>query len=427
MAKITKNDIRAIEESILRLIYDASDRPIYRTEVNRIFLDLFDVERVADAFVEYNARGAERIRVRLFSVANPERLYDILVAADDYGDGDFVTVQTMVALLHAIARRGGEYGKNREDEYYDKYKELLRSLRRDYSIKTRESIASMGNPLKQAKRILNKRGGNDFDDFDGYGRYRKKSKYSSFDDDYDDYETSDDYYDRILEGTDFISGKSRDKKSKKRKTYDRRSDDRDDDDDAAVDNIPPFTEVEEAEYRDDMLGELIDEVKALKKAVANSKPIIMGRPPVEAYTGEKPKMPAKSYEQRNSITADNVAVAENQRALNEIIASTKMNSDAINNVAKNIKVMSGQIKKQGDVLANVVDTVNAITDDLYGDDIDEDTDTDSPPSEGIQVLVPPTEGNITTIDDLVDRLNDKPADQGQSEQTETGSSINIQA
>ena len=200
MMKLSKKNIIEVDKRIERLIYDNEDRPRYKVEVTKIFKDLFDVNYVGDAYTD-DSRAAERVRIKLFDTANPKRLYDMLVAEDDYGRCDFRNFQIMVRLLSDIGR--SKLSNTGKDEYFDKYRDILRMLRRNYSIKTLETIDSIGNPLKAAKRSLK-----DYDYDDDYYGYaseydsgrRRRRGYSSFDDDYDDREPSDAYYDRILSG-----------------------------------------------------------------------------------------------------------------------------------------------------------------------------------------------------------------------------------
>ena len=368
MMKLSKKNIIEVDKRIERLIYDNEDRPRYKVEVTKIFKDLFDVNYVGDAYTD-DSRAAERVRIKLFDTANPKRLYDMLVAEDDYGRCDFRNFQIMVRLLSDIGR--SKLSNTGKDEYFDKYRDILRMLRRNYSIKTLETIDSIGNPLKAAKRSLK-----DYDYDDDYYGYaseydsgrRRRRGYSSFDDDYDDREPSDAYYDRILSGTGIGEGSRSRSKSKPKKKYSDIYDDIDDyDHDADIDEY-----VDDDYTKDDVLEMATEQIKDLTKVVAKlSNKVNDMSKPLDPVIREYTPVTVESTVEPKTASAD----PELKTAINNIATATQKNSTAINNMAKNIKTLSenqnamyNSLNDTRDLLNMTVTTVNDIIDDLGGDE-----------------------------------------------------------
>ena len=225
-----RNDILEIERKIINLVFDGKERPRYRAYVNRIFMDLFGVEGIGNAFVGEGGRNAMRTRIRLYDIAGTDRLYDMIV---DEKHNEYQVLQLMVALL-----KGADDGRDTKDarlEYVKKYNGLLEILRSEFDIKTIPTIDSILNPLKTAKRLIRDRDdygyGGYYDDYDcGYDRRFKSYDYNRRDND-DNYGYSDSYFDRILKGTDYENcsrGKKSYSKSSKKKYSSNNSDDDDD-------------------------------------------------------------------------------------------------------------------------------------------------------------------------------------------------------
>lgn len=372
--KISKKNIIEIDKRIERLIFDNEERPRYKVEVTKIFKDLFDVNYVGEAYTD-DSRAAERVRIKLFDTANPKRLYDMLVAEDDYGRSDFRSFQIMVRLLSDIGR--SKLSNTSKDEYFDKYRDILRMLRKTYGIRTLETIDSITNPIKAAKRSL--RDSDYDDDYYGYGSDydggRRKRRYSSFDDDDYDREPSDAYYDRILSGTGIGESRSR-SKSKSRKKYSDIYDDIDDDYHAADSDY----DVDDSDYtKDDVLEMATQQIKDLSKAVVklNDKVNDLSKANSAEYL-----QPVREYvppvsEREATLTATGSDI-KMQSAINTVVEATKKNTTAINNMASNIKTLSSNqnvmyesLQGTRDLLNTTVLTVNSIIDDLEGNESDD--------------------------------------------------------
>ena len=381
--KLSKKNIIEIDKRIERLIYDNEDRPRYKVEVTKIFKDLFDVNYVGDAYTD-DSRAAERVRIKLFDTANPKRLYDMLVSEDDYGRCDFRNFQIMVRLLSDIGR--SKLSNTGKDEYFDKYRDILRMLRRNYSIKTLETIDSIGNPLKAAKRSLK-----DYDYDDDYYGYaseydsgrRRRRGYSSFDDDYDDREPSDAYYDRILSGTGIGEGSRSRSKSKPKKKYSDIYDDIDD-----YDHDVDLDEYVDGYTKDDVLELTTEQIKDLTKVVAHlsnkvdkmSTPL---EPVIQTHTPVNTKTTTDDSGLKASI--DNIAVA------------TQRNTTAITNMANNIRtlnsnqdILMNSFKDTRNLLDTTVEVVNSIIDEI----------NDVEPDDNVTVITG------TTIDDALAAVED---------------------
>ena len=399
--KLSRKDTamsREIVNRIERLIYDNEDRPRYRVEVTKIFKDLFDVNYVGDACVD-DSLAAEKVMHRLYVTANPKRLYDMLVVEDDYGRCDFRNFQIMVRLLYDIGR--SKLRTTDKDEYFEKYRDILRMLRKTYGIKTIETIESIGNPLKEAKRSLKDYAYDDdyYDYASEYGSGRRRRRgYSSFDDDYDERERTDEYYERLLSGTGIGEGSRNRSKSRPKKKYSDIYDDIDDyDHDADIDEY-----VDDDYTKDDVLEMATEQIKDLTKVVAKlsnkvndmSKPL---DPAIREYT----PVTVESTVEPKTASAD----PELKTAINNIATATQKNSTAINNMAKNIKTLSenqnamyNSLNDTRDLLNMTVTTVNDIIDDLGGDE----------PEDNVTVV---TGG--TTIDEAlaaVDASDESPGD-----------------
>lgn len=374
MMKLSKKNIIEVDKRIERLIYDNEDRPRYKVEVTKVFKDLFDVNYVGEAYTD-DSRAAERVRIKLFDTANPKRLYDMLVAEDDYGRSDFRNFQIMIRLLSDIGR--SKLSNTSKDEYFDKYRDILRMLRKTYGIRTLETIDSIGNPLKAAKRSL--RDSDYDDDYYGYGSDydsgRRKRRYSSFDDDEYDREPSDAYYDRILSGTGI--GESRSKSKKSRKKYADIYDDIDDDyHDADYDDGDDYT-------KDDILEMTTQQIKDLSKVVASVANDVrdMKKSKVDASAGYC--QPVRTYEPVATLDTTNTASeAKMQKAIDTVVDATTKNTAAINNMAANIQTLSANqnvlhesLAGTRELLNTTVLTVNSIIDDLEGADSDDDNVT----------------------------------------------------
>lgn len=353
-----RNDILEIERRIINLIFDGKERPRYRACVNRIFMDLFGVEGIGNAFVGEGGRNAMRTRIRLYDVAGTDRLYDMLV---DENHNEYQVLQLMVALL-----RGTDDSRDTKDtrlEYVKKYNGLLELLRNEFDIKTIPSIDSILNPLKTAKRLLRDRddyGYGYYDDYD-YDRRFKSYDYSRRGD--DEYGYSDSYFDRILKGTDYETAGRSKKKSygKSKKKYSSESDDDDSDYDGA-----------ETDATTEAIIEMSDQIKTVANAVK------------------------KLQENQNKDSAD-IPVQDPYKGRNE------QSHDAMLRLIKQVVKSVNKLESKNDSITDAINSLNEhvrnIESDIYVDAESDDID-DVPVNSNMQV----------DIDDLL-LSNDSSSDQ----------------
>ena len=342
---LSPNDIIEIERRIVKLIFDVSDRPKYRTEVNKIMSDLFGIDRVANAFID-NSRSAANLKIRFYDIANPQRLFDMLVAENRDGSCDFSVFQVMVKLLSSISN-SNRVTRDDKSSYYEKYEDLLNILRNEYDIKTISSIDSVTNPLKAAKKIIRNRG-DDYDyDFYGGSNYGYSSRFKSvgYSDDDDDYEYNDSYFNRIIKGTSFEREPNRKKGSGKKRKYSSSYGDDDDDRDHDYD-IP--------EENLDIMGEVTDQIKTIATAVADLQKKVNNPPPIHVPIPEtsSPYVPHPKDDETIKLMADKL----NQAAR------------AINTLNKNSKLMQGALDELTSHVADIEEDIYATDDATSTDD-----------------------------------------------------------
>ena len=359
---MSRKDILEIERRILKLIFDVHEKPKYRAEVNRIFSDLFGVDRVANAFIGVGGMHARDIRIRLYDTATPERLFDMMVAENRDGTCDFSIIQIMVKLLSNISSENrSRLSKDDKAAYYEKYEDLLNILKESYEIKTIASIDSMSNPLKMAKKVIKGRydgyGYDDYDDYD-YSYSRRFKSVSSYDD--DDYDDS--YFNRIIRGTDFERERPRSKKnSHKTKKYENSYDDDYDDSDDAT----PATDGIIADMAD-QLKTVADAVLKLQKKVDTPKPNVVESP---APT----PIPYNGYHDNSELDAKLKKV---YAAINVLSKSVKSNKESIDGIADHVEMIETDLY-ESDSGDGDIESGNAVDIDSFILNASGETDTES--------------------------------------------------
>lgn len=337
-----------IENRIFKLIFDTNERPRYRSEVNKIFADLFGVDRVANAFID-NSSAAMNQRALFYRVANPKRLYSMLVEKNRDGSCDFKIFRIMVKLLSTIAS-SSRISRDDKSSYYEKYEDLLNILREEYDIESILSIESISNPLKAAKKIIKDRGDNyDYDfyggyGYGGYGNYGRFKSTNYSDDDsegYNDY--NDSYFNRIIKGTSFEREPGRKKGSNRKRKYSSSYDDDDDDRDHAVDSKEESSGINS----DDMMCEMTDQLKTLATAVVELQKKVDN--PSSGSVKVIEAEPEFTPHQRSDETSKLIMTKLSQAI------------GAINALNKNSKSMQNAID-------DLTSHVAGLEDDLYGDD-----------------------------------------------------------
>ena len=438
MSEFNLDDARYIDGKIRDLIYDFSTKPRYIDEFNAVFNDFFGVKNFGVLFVgrNYGTKSAAMDRLNVYKRIDFDAFYDML---DD--ETAYKLIQAMIGIRSEVER--GVIRSNL-GEAKERYFAIKEKLSKRFGIKSRSTISSM-NAFKASKKLLSEFNDRsygydddffnyyDYDDSDdfGRGRGRRSSKY-----DLDDYEEalSDGY--RGLEGTSLESfaheGRNRNKKKKKNKRRSSSFDDLGDDD---YDGYEGLLEDEDSDDDDEddfqtataeTLATLVDTVAALNsevKKLKNQKPLSMGRVPTDAYKGKKPTMPAKSYEARNSVTADNAeavyaADAKIGKKIDQILTATNANSEGLTLLASTVSKINSNQKIISETLTdtqahvNALNaTVNEILNDTYGE-LEADDD-DSGGGGMIEILTPknPTKSEARqgmTVDDLVEQIKNNP-------------------
>lgn len=435
MSEFNLDDARYIDGKIRDLIYDFSTKPRYIDEFNAVFNDFFGVKNFGVLFVgrNYGTKAAAVDRLSVYKRIDFDAFYDML---DD--ETAYKLIQAMIGIRSEVER--GVIRSNL-GEAKERYFAIKEKLSKRYGIKSRSTISSM-NAFKASKKLLSEFNDRsygydddffnyyDYDDSDdfGRGRGRRSSKY-----DLDDYEEalSDGY--RGLEGTSLEAfaheGRNRNKKKKKNKKRSSSFDDLGDDD---YDGYDGLFEDEDVDYEEDpfqtataeTLATLVDTVAALNsevKKLKNQKPLSMGRVPTDAYKGKKPTMPAKSYEARNSVTADNAetvyaADAAIGKKIDRILTATNANSEGLEILASNVSKLNDNqnmiretLKETQEHVNTLNGAVNEILADMYGD-VEEEDDSGGGT---IEILTPknPTKSEARqgmTADDLVEHIMNNP-------------------
>lgn len=440
--ELNRNDIREIENSIRNLIFDGSSRPIFKTEVNRVFRDLFGLDRgidqreymyVGDAFCA-NGRLAKESRLRMYDVAGIDTLYDMLVATDDYDRSDYRILQTMVLLIKEL--RSGELmmekKRNREDDIYEKYTTLLHKLKREYGIRSREPMRNISNPLKMANKLIKEFGDDDeyssyFGDdyYRDYGNRRRRRRR----DDEDDYDY-DDYCDRILEGTDYERTKKSSKSKSKSKR--RRRDDDDDDYDAEYDDdsdrISDEIIAENFESIAGAIERLSDRIDSLTGGYDRDDRRERQRPRRSSYDRDDyadddyDELISRDHDRRNRDDSSRQKQSSSQpvsndmqgvsTALNKIATATTKNTESIGKLRDSVLIISRNQKECQKAVENInqhVDELDeAFNSIIFDEDVDDDTGN----------VVP---GGGKTIDELTEELSSEEGNPSDSSITNTNS------
>jgi hypothetical protein len=265
-SEITPDAVRECYNDIEALTRGYDDRHTYVRSVNRVFYDIFGIDKIGTAFASRTRdRRIDSFRVSVFKKIGVQRLIDMISNPETYED-----LQDLVKLhydaLHTNIKR------DKLDECASVYQDTIERIKRTYGIKTKSSVASRNNPLKSLRKKNrdfddDRRGYDIYDDDFGFYDYGRKSYKRRYDEDYVD--DDDDFINAILRGVEPVEGRKRSKKKRKTSSMIRdRFDDDDDDGDAdefesaTADTISKLT---------DALVKLNDRIDALETSGSNDE------------------------------------------------------------------------------------------------------------------------------------------------------------